>query len=135
MGRDLRVSVVWVEWCERVGFGRTGKYLLHISAIMYPFAQSLRAERGKWRSAAGKRRVKLSVNRVVFRIGMQQAIWPGRVCSHLRTFLSECDRSRPWIHFRTSLRRVRSGGALTTNPPSVYSDVVACIAPVVWAGF
>ena len=28
---------------------------------------------------------------------------------------------------RTSLRRVRSGGALTTNPPSVYSDVVACI--------
>ena len=63
------------------------------------------------------------------------SFWLGCVCSHLRTFLSECDRSRPWIHFRTSLRRVRSGGALTTNPPSVYSDVVACIAPVVWAGF
>jgi len=49
VGRDLRVSVVWVEWCEQVGLGRTGKYLLHISAMMYPFAQSLCAWKGKRR--------------------------------------------------------------------------------------
>jgi len=35
--------------------------------------------------------------------------------AHLRTFFTECDRSRPWIHRNTSRRRARSGGARITS--------------------